>query len=344
MSRKYTLSVVMPNYNDAKYISTAIEAVLGQTYQPDEFIICDDNSTDNSAEIIAAYARRYPVIKFIKNETNMGNVSIVNRLIETARGDYIYAAASDDYIMPGFLEQSMNMLSKYPDAGYCATYVYNITEKGRKIGIGYMPGMPKKACFMGPEEIFQRVCRVGSPEMFSTNTMVYKRRYLIDCGGYPLKIKYFHDVALGSVVAARHGACLIPEPLTCVRQKMDSYSASFFNNYELFTMAVEAAAEYMRQVYSDSLPVSYIRAFEANMKYDAYFYTMAAARKSTLKRYRAMRLTPIGRPLYLIIKTFLYGRDAVKCLHYLSTHKLNIVQYARNYLDTVLYMRRQRFD
>jgi len=60
---KSTLSVIMSNYNHSRFLPEALDAIVNQSRQPDEFIIIDDASTDNSVEIIQSYASRYPFIK-----------------------------------------------------------------------------------------------------------------------------------------------------------------------------------------------------------------------------------------------------------------------------------------
>ena len=66
------LSVVTPNYNHGHLIGRAIEAVLSQSRCPDEYLILDDASTDNSLEIIEHYASRHPFIRVLRNKQNLG--------------------------------------------------------------------------------------------------------------------------------------------------------------------------------------------------------------------------------------------------------------------------------
>ncbi len=120
------LSVIMPNYNHGSYITEALEAVVRQSFTPFEFIICDDGSTDNSVEIIQEFADRYPFIRFVKNEKNLGALTTSGRLFELAKGDYIYPAAADDKILPGFFEKSMRLLVEYPQAAICSTLSFII--------------------------------------------------------------------------------------------------------------------------------------------------------------------------------------------------------------------------
>ena len=79
MSKKDLVSVIMPNYNRAKYISEAIESVISQTYPIWELIIIDDCSTDNSVNIIEEYVAKDERIKLIRLPKNSGPAIARNR-------------------------------------------------------------------------------------------------------------------------------------------------------------------------------------------------------------------------------------------------------------------------
>lgn len=88
------VSVIMPNYNGAKYIKETIESVLAQTYQNWELIIVDDCSTDNSVEIIESFDDKR--IRLLHNEENSGAAISRNRAIDAANGRWIAFLDSDD--------------------------------------------------------------------------------------------------------------------------------------------------------------------------------------------------------------------------------------------------------
>src|SRR5437763_570789 len=98
MTNAPTLSVVFPNYNDARFLPQQLESMLKQSYQPKEIIIIDDASTDNSIEIINNYIARAPHSRLIRNDRNMGVEHNINRLIDEATGDYLYLGAADDAV------------------------------------------------------------------------------------------------------------------------------------------------------------------------------------------------------------------------------------------------------
>ena len=88
------VSIIMPNYNSAKYIKDAIDSVVAQTYTNWELIIVDDCSLDNSFEIINQY--KDARIKLIKNESNSGAAISRNNAIKMAQGRWIAFLDSDD--------------------------------------------------------------------------------------------------------------------------------------------------------------------------------------------------------------------------------------------------------
>ena len=111
------MSVLLCNYNDARYLPDSLSAICTQTRLPEEVIVLDDGSTDNSLEIIEDFGRRYPFIRILRNETNRGLLYSINRALNEARCDFVVWAAADDRLMPNFLERNAQCLSEYPAAG-----------------------------------------------------------------------------------------------------------------------------------------------------------------------------------------------------------------------------------
>ncbi len=92
---KPLVSIIIPNYNQEKYIRYTIEAALNQTYENTEIIIVDDGSTDSSYEIIKEYEDKYEKITAMRQEN--ANASIArNRGFEHSSGKYVYFLDSDD--------------------------------------------------------------------------------------------------------------------------------------------------------------------------------------------------------------------------------------------------------
>lgn len=100
------VSVIITNYNYARYIGEAIESVLAQTYKKIEILIIDDGSQDDSDKVISEYSQKYSNITYIRQK-NMGVVSSRNKGIEKAKGDYIVFLDGDDKFPPDYVQETL---------------------------------------------------------------------------------------------------------------------------------------------------------------------------------------------------------------------------------------------
>ncbi len=89
------VSVLIASYNYGEYIGEAIDSVLNQTYQNFEIVICDDGSTDNSLEVIRAFAQKDSRIKYVFKE-NGGVASALNIAYFMSEGNIICFLDADD--------------------------------------------------------------------------------------------------------------------------------------------------------------------------------------------------------------------------------------------------------
>jgi glycosyltransferase involved in cell wall biosynthesis len=111
------VSVVIPAYNQAKYLESAIQSALSQTYQDFEVIVVDDGSTDNTPMVAGKFGNH---IQYIRQE-NRGLGGARNTGIRKAQGNYIALLDSDDQWLPDFLEKLIASAKQKPEAGvfYC---------------------------------------------------------------------------------------------------------------------------------------------------------------------------------------------------------------------------------
>ncbi len=107
------VSIIIPNYNKAAYISETLDSLINQTYSDWEAIIIDDGSIDNSTEIIELYTQKESRFRFIKrNRLPKGGSTCRNIGLENAKGDTIIFLDSDDILIPSCLENRVNQLNK----------------------------------------------------------------------------------------------------------------------------------------------------------------------------------------------------------------------------------------
>lgn len=112
------VSVIIPNYNHAKYVGDAIQSVSDQDYSNLEIIVVDDGSTDNTREVVCHFDD--PRIKYIWQQ-NAGLSAARNKGIRNARGEYIGLLDADDLYEPDFISTFLRYLNSNPsvDAAYC---------------------------------------------------------------------------------------------------------------------------------------------------------------------------------------------------------------------------------
>ena len=125
------VSVIIPNYNHARFLDQRLQSVLDQTYRNIEVIILDDCSTDNSLEVIEKYRSDTRIVDVIVNEKNSGNTFLQwDKGIHLAQGELVWIAESDDYCELNMLEELVKAISKHSKTVIAYTDMVSVNESG----------------------------------------------------------------------------------------------------------------------------------------------------------------------------------------------------------------------
>lgn len=284
-----TLSVMMANYNHAKFLPEALDALLAQSYRPLEIVVIDDGSTDGSVDVLEGYRMRHPaLIRVVKNDRNLGVLHNAPRLVSMAAGDYVYFAAADDRILPDFLERSMNCLTQNPGAGLCSTLSRIMDESGKLQGIVRMPIVLSEDGFLGPDQVLATLRARGN--WFMGNTTIFRRAALIDAGGFRAALGSYCDGFASLVIALRNGACFVPVPLAVWRRMAGTYSQGSIADIEATLGVLDTAEQLMRTAFADLFPEDYVEQWKRDMYFGvASWHAMSS---DTAGFARARRLVP----------------------------------------------------
>lgn len=116
-SRSPLVSVIIPNFNYARYLPQTIGSVLSQSYKNVEVIVVDNGSTDHSLEVLKNFGSQIQVIA----QENRGQAGARNRGIEECNGEFIAFLDADDFWLPSKLEKQMQVFKSKPEVGavYC---------------------------------------------------------------------------------------------------------------------------------------------------------------------------------------------------------------------------------
>lgn len=125
------VSVIVPNYNHARFLEKRLQSVLDQSFGDFEILYLDDASTDDSARVFAPFAANSR-IRVILNEHNSGvPFKQWNKGVRAARGEFIWIAEADDYADASLLETLMDVLERNPQVGlaFCQSWVVDETDR-----------------------------------------------------------------------------------------------------------------------------------------------------------------------------------------------------------------------
>jgi glycosyltransferase involved in cell wall biosynthesis len=99
------ISIAMATYNGAKYLQEQLDSFTSQTRLPDELIVCDDGSNDNTTSIIEEFSNSAPfAVRLIKNPKNLGFIKNFEQALSLCSGDLIFFSDQDDVWFPGKIE------------------------------------------------------------------------------------------------------------------------------------------------------------------------------------------------------------------------------------------------
>lgn len=178
------VTIGVASYNNENYILETLESIANQTYKNLEIIINDDASTDNSVQIIEKWINNHPELNniFLKSLENEGICKSGNKILKTAKGEYICLIGSDDRYLPEFVEKRVNLLNNTgPEVGFCYSLTYFIDTNGKRIGIEKRP-TPSGKIFSKLADGYWSLCKPF--------TCMYKRECFEEVGYFDETLMY----------------------------------------------------------------------------------------------------------------------------------------------------------
>lgn len=215
------VSVLMPVYNEERYVGKAIESILHQTFTDFELIVVDDGSTDSTPGILSDYARRDTRVVLLGNGTNQGLVPTLNHGLAAARGEYVARADANDVSLPGRLAHQVSFMDQHPAVGVLGTNMAYIDAEGRFL----YGGRPKDRYSLCPALI--RWMLLWRCAIYHTTVMI--RKILLERTGFAYDSAYRHaeDRDLWARLAPHTAVASLPEVLVHCRLLATGVSRDF---------------------------------------------------------------------------------------------------------------------
>lgn len=229
------VSICIPTYNGAQYLRECLDAVLSQSFSNFQVIIVDDQSSDNTWEILNQYATQDNRIHLFKNEHNLGLVGNWNRCIELAKCEWIKFVFQDDIIRNDCLElmlETVNVDSPFVLCRRNFLFDSKIDDKTKKglMSIPLFDEIFPRADLISPNQICHSVLAdfrnfFGEPTSTLIHRSIFERFGLFN----PAMVQIC-DLEYWIRVSINTGVKYIPDPL--VQFRVHTSSTSSTNNKE----------------------------------------------------------------------------------------------------------------
>ena len=174
-----TFSVVIAAFQAAGTLAEAIDSALAQTFPPLEVVVCDDGSTDETADIARSYGSAVRLVQ----RRNGGEAAAKNTATREAIGDFVAVLDADDVYAPRRLEAFTWLARRRPDLDVLVTNAY-LTVEGQTVGTAYHEGW-RFECVDQPREILRR--------NFVLGLAAVRRRRWLDIGGFDESVRLTTD-------------------------------------------------------------------------------------------------------------------------------------------------------
>jgi glycosyltransferase involved in cell wall biosynthesis len=216
-----TIAVIVSNRNDSRYLPRCLRSVFDQVVGPDELIVVDDRSTDNSVSVIRALIEGRPGSALICNPVNLGVYGAMHEGLKHSRSEYALFLASNDFVLPGIFARAKRCIAQAPGAGLWSAMAWIVDEEDRPLRMHASPVVSLRDTFLSPQECLELAYRHGN--WFTGPTLIYRRGPLDEAGRFDKLYMGLSDLFTALIVASRHGAAYSPVPLCATRKHAGGY-------------------------------------------------------------------------------------------------------------------------
>ena len=229
------VSVIVPNYNHARFLPKRIESILRQSYQDFELILLDDCSTDDSRAILSQYADD-PRVRFEFNQVNSGSTfKQWNKGVRLADAKYIWIAESDDYADERLLERLVGVLEADERVVYAYCRSWCISEDGKQEGFAdvylneFHPDHWASDFSVDGVEECRNYFVVVNP-VPNASAVVFRKAVFDHAGGADDRLRVGGDWKMWAAMALRGRIAYLSEPLNYYRSHASTVRTKSLND------------------------------------------------------------------------------------------------------------------
>ena len=228
---KPKFSVLIPSYNDADEIYNVLKSLIKQKKKPDQIVIADDHSRDNTVKIVNNFIKQYKnlVIKLVINNRNLGLYNNLKYNLKFLKFNYVFLGSANDAVYKDFFYDAYKAFSlqksiKMFFGGFEAKYLNKILYK-KTLGTILEP------CILKPEEYLKHVLDKNEIGVSFSPSTIYDKKTLIK-NFFIESLHSYHDTFTNNLIGLKHCTYYSPKIYSSWEYNTTSYSQK--NNYKKF--------------------------------------------------------------------------------------------------------------
>lgn len=247
---KVRISVVIATYNGAEFLVEQLDSIRNQTLPPDELIICDDRSKDDTVKIAEAYIKEYNMEKrwhITVNEQNMGYADNFDNVAKQAGGEIIFFSDQDDVWNLEKIEIMTKIMDKHPECKVlCSDYIPWYTgENAPKAPMSVLKRMPDNGV-LEEVKLSKKSVYIGALGC----CMCVRRDFYSNISSYRFK-GWAQDDRMWKMAQCAHGCMILHKNL--IKHRIHGHNTSTYGKYhtverrvKLFTDMLEAENQMLK--------------------------------------------------------------------------------------------------
>lgn len=239
------VSILIPTYNRADYLGSAIDSALAQTYENIEIIVHDDASTDGTPALLAQY--RDPRLRIIRTEDNHGMLGGWNYIVTEANGEYLKFLASDDLLEPSCVAELVASAQSHPTAALITCQRKFIDWRGEVVSkLGFAN---KDTIVNGKDHAHWILTTLRENKIGEPTAVLYLTKLVKKAGEYDPTFSQFADFEYWIRLLEFGDLVYVHKPLCSFRTHEGSNTSSAIRDGRFITEIFALIAKYYKVPY-----------------------------------------------------------------------------------------------
>jgi glycosyltransferase involved in cell wall biosynthesis len=218
------VSLCIPSYRGAAHIAATIESALAQTFSDFELLIVDDDSPDETAEVVSRYVD--PRLRFLRNERRVGAEANWNRCLDLARGRYFKLLPQDDLLAPRCLARQVDVLESDKGDRLALVFCARTIIDGNTRAIMSRGYPSRRGGVICSRSLVRRCLRRGTNLIGEPAGVLFRTALARRVGGFDASLGYVVDLDYWFRLLLEGDAYYIAEKLASFRVSSGSWSVA----------------------------------------------------------------------------------------------------------------------